>query len=59
MDEANFLIFDEPNNHLDLEAIVALGEALYNYKGVLLLLLTIEIDWCFANQDYKIEKVVQ
>jgi len=44
MDEANFLIFDEPNNHLDLEAIVALGEALYNYKGVLLLLLTIEID---------------
>ncbi len=24
---------DEPNNHLDLEAIIALGEALYNYQG--------------------------
>ena len=33
MDEANFLIFDEPDNHLDLEAIIALGEALYNYPG--------------------------
>ena len=33
MDEANYLVLDEPNNHLDLEAIVALGEALYNYKG--------------------------
>jgi ATPase subunit of ABC transporter with duplicated ATPase domains len=33
MDSANFLIFDEPDNHLDLEAIVALGEALYNYEG--------------------------
>ena len=33
MDSANFLVLDEPNNHLDLEAIVALGEALHNYKG--------------------------
>ncbi len=33
MDSANFLILDEPDNHLDLEAIVALGEALYNYDG--------------------------
>ncbi len=33
MDKANFLVLDEPNNHLDLEAIVALGEALHNYKG--------------------------
>ncbi len=33
MDSANFLIMDEPDNHLDLEAIVALGEALYNYEG--------------------------
>jgi ATPase subunit of ABC transporter with duplicated ATPase domains len=33
MDDANFLIFDEPDNHLDLEAIIALGEALYNYPG--------------------------
>ncbi|PSM51497.1 ABC transporter, ATP-binding protein [Campylobacter blaseri] len=29
----NLLILDEPNNHLDLEAIIALGEALYNYAG--------------------------
>lgn len=29
----NFLILDEPNNHLDLEAIISLGEALYNYEG--------------------------
>lgn len=33
MDSANFLVMDEPNNHLDLEAIVSLGEALHNYKG--------------------------
>ena len=33
MDDANMIIFDEPDNHLDLEAIVALGEALYNYQG--------------------------
>ena len=33
MDAANFLVMDEPNNHLDLEAIIALGEALYNYQG--------------------------
>lgn len=29
----NLLILDEPNNHLDLEAIIALGEALYQFKG--------------------------
>jgi ATPase subunit of ABC transporter with duplicated ATPase domains len=33
MDAANFLVLDEPDNHLDLEAIVALGEALHNYTG--------------------------
>jgi len=33
MDSANFLVMDEPNNHLDLEAIVALGEALHRYEG--------------------------
>jgi ATPase subunit of ABC transporter with duplicated ATPase domains len=33
MDAANFLVLDEPDNHLDLEAIVALGEALHNYHG--------------------------
>ena len=33
MDSANFLVLDEPNNHLDLEAIISLGEALHNYQG--------------------------
>lgn len=29
----NLLVLDEPNNHLDLEAIIALGEALFEFKG--------------------------
>lgn len=29
----NFLVLDEPSNHLDLEAIVALGEGLLDFKG--------------------------
>ena len=29
----NLLVLDEPNNHLDLEAIIALGEALYYFAG--------------------------
>ncbi len=33
LERANLLILDEPNNHLDLEAIVALGEALYKFGG--------------------------
>ncbi|RDU65010.1 ABC-F family ATP-binding cassette domain-containing protein [Helicobacter sp. MIT 14-3879] len=33
LEGGNFLILDEPTNHLDLEAIIALGEALYNFKG--------------------------
>ena len=33
LQRANLLILDEPNNHLDLEAIIALGEALYNFSG--------------------------
>jgi ATPase subunit of ABC transporter with duplicated ATPase domains len=33
LEGGNFLILDEPSNHLDLEAIVALGEALHNFKG--------------------------
>ncbi len=31
LENGNFLVLDEPTNHLDLEAIVALGEALYNF----------------------------
>ncbi|MFW5607770.1 MAG: ABC-F family ATP-binding cassette domain-containing protein, partial [Campylobacter hyointestinalis] len=30
LQRANLLVLDEPNNHLDLEAIIALGEALYS-----------------------------
>ncbi len=33
LENGNFLVLDEPSNHLDLEAIVALGEALYNFDG--------------------------
>ena len=33
LEGGNFLVLDEPTNHLDLEAIIALGEALYKYKG--------------------------
>lgn len=33
LQEHNFLILDEPNNHLDLEAVSALGWALEEYVG--------------------------
>lgn len=33
LQRANVLVLDEPNNHLDLEAIIALGESLYNFSG--------------------------
>lgn len=33
LSEHNFLILDEPNNHLDLEAVSALGWGLNEYKG--------------------------
>lgn len=33
LQKPNLLILDEPNNHLDLEAIISLGEALYNFTG--------------------------
>jgi len=33
LENGNFLILDEPSNHLDLEAIVALGEGLLEFKG--------------------------
>lgn len=34
LEGGNFLILDEPNNHLDLEAIIALGEGLREFNGV-------------------------
>ena len=33
LENGNFLVMDEPSNHLDLEAIIALGEAMFNFKG--------------------------
>jgi ATPase subunit of ABC transporter with duplicated ATPase domains len=33
LEGGNFLLLDEPSNHLDLEAIVALGEALHEFQG--------------------------
>jgi len=55
MDDANFLVMDEPNNHLDLEAIIALGEALHNYKGgVICVSHDRELIDAFANRIIKI-----
>ncbi|MCC5832057.1 MAG: ABC-F family ATP-binding cassette domain-containing protein [Chlamydiales bacterium] len=36
LEEHNFIILDEPNNHLDLEAVSALGWGLEEYKGTAL-----------------------
>ena len=57
MDSANFLLMDEPNNHLDLEAIVALGEALHNYKGgVICVSHDRELIDAFANRIIRINE---
>jgi ATPase subunit of ABC transporter with duplicated ATPase domains len=55
MDAANFLVLDEPDNHLDLEAIVALGEALHNYRGgVICVTHDRELIDAFANRIIQI-----
>ena len=55
MDSANFLVLDEPDNHLDLEAIVALGEALHNYEGgVICVSHDRELIDSFANRIIKV-----
>jgi ATPase subunit of ABC transporter with duplicated ATPase domains len=55
MDAANFLVLDEPDNHLDLEAIVALGEALHNYPGgVICVTHDRELIDAYANRILKI-----
>jgi len=54
MDAANFLVLDEPDNHLDLEAIVALGEALHRYQGgVICVTHDRELIDAFANRIIK------
>ncbi len=56
MDSANYLVLDEPNNHLDLEAIVALGEALHDYQGgVICVTHDRELIDAFANRIIKIQ----
>jgi len=57
MDAANFLVFDEPDNHLDLEAIVALGEAMHQYQGgVICVTHDRELIDAFANRIIKINE---
>lgn len=36
LEEHNFIVLDEPNNHLDLEAVSALGWGLEDYKGTVI-----------------------
>jgi len=56
MDSANYLVLDEPNNHLDLEAIIALGEALHSYQGgVICVSHDRELIDAFANRIIKIK----
>lgn len=33
LSNANFLLFDDPTNHLDLESIISLNDAMKNFKG--------------------------
>lgn len=57
MDSANYLVMDEPNNHLDLEAIIALGEALHNYQGgVICVSHDRELIDAFANRIIQIKE---
>ena len=57
MDDANYLVMDEPNNHLDLEAIIALGEALHSYKGgVICVSHDRELIDAFANRIIQIQE---
>jgi ATPase subunit of ABC transporter with duplicated ATPase domains len=57
MDDANFLIFDEPDNHLDLEAIIALGEGLLAYEGsVICVSHDRELLDVFANRIIEIQE---
>lgn len=57
MQSANFLVLDEPDNHLDLEAIIALGEALYNYESnVICVSHDRELIDAFANRIIDIQK---
>ncbi|WP_291950892.1 ABC-F family ATP-binding cassette domain-containing protein [Campylobacter sp.] len=56
LERGNFLLLDEPDNHLDLESIIALGEALYNFKGcVICISHDRELISAFANRIWLLE----
>lgn len=44
LSNSNFLIFDEPTDHLDLESITSLNNALINFQGVVI----------FGTRDYQL-----
>ena len=46
MEKSNFLLFDDPTNHLDLETITALNNSLIRFKGNIILTTQ---DFEFAN----------
>ncbi|MCX2683829.1 ABC-F family ATP-binding cassette domain-containing protein [Campylobacter sp. MIT 21-1685] len=56
LERGNFLLLDEPDNHLDLESIIALGEALYTFNGVVLCIShDRELVSAFANRIWHLE----
>jgi ATPase subunit of ABC transporter with duplicated ATPase domains len=56
LQKGNFLVLDEPDNHLDLEAIIALGEGLYNFVGnVICVTHDRELIDAFANRIIEIK----
>ena len=57
LEDSNYLVLDEPSNHLDLEAIIALGEALYTYpSGVICVAHDRELLDAFANRIIEIQE---
>jgi len=56
LESGNFLVLDEPSNHLDLEAIVALGEGLHEFDGnVICVSHDRELLDAFANRVIEIQ----
>ena len=45
---ANFLVFDQPTNHLDMESITALNEGMKKFKGNMM----------FASHDHQLTQTV-
>ena len=57
LEKGNFIILDEPDNHLDLESIIALGEALYKFDGnVICVSHDRELIDAFANRIIRINE---